>query len=464
MKEPYAESTVYQKYRKTGIDKNKIKAIKECLNACSNFYKVIELDEALMIVRRELAKLYGVDNSGSKVNRSTGSKLNTEACEITTGSKMNTEALQNNGKTTTAVSIESSTQANTGSKMNTDDVNRRTDVLTSSEINALVPIFERDSKLDFYLELESELYDDGKDVLLLIDKEYLCVRNSEFTEADISGFVHSRNTGEPYDGPYPFEEDWDIFYELDELRQDKGIFIPADLMKYAEPYFPETPQVKAMRNFLVGLEITITNAGVDGRSGRSGGVDNSRSASVDNVDDRINVADMMIYNMHTFIRDVHTPPAEAFPIMLDVMKASGYKLSMSELERCMDLFTDLSNNTRMPCNGGYTPNELMKKMGRMRPGMRPGLGGGSPHSTSLTHALLEGIRNGELDGNGLKQMIMGIDDLPIKDSLLKEIDMVMKEIEKNDKPEMAGDQNIGRNAPCPCGSGKKYKHCCGKLN
>ena len=22
---------------------------------------------------------------------------------------------------------------------------------------------------------------------------------------------------------------------------------------------------------------------------------------------------------------------------------------------------------------------------------------------------------------------------------------------------------IGRNDPCPCGSGKKYKHCCGKL-
>jgi hypothetical protein len=21
-------------------------------------------------------------------------------------------------------------------------------------------------------------------------------------------------------------------------------------------------------------------------------------------------------------------------------------------------------------------------------------------------------------------------------------------------------QGIGRNAPCPCGSGKKYKHCC----
>jgi preprotein translocase subunit SecA len=23
---------------------------------------------------------------------------------------------------------------------------------------------------------------------------------------------------------------------------------------------------------------------------------------------------------------------------------------------------------------------------------------------------------------------------------------------------------VGRNEPCPCGSGKKYKHCHGKLN
>ena len=24
-------------------------------------------------------------------------------------------------------------------------------------------------------------------------------------------------------------------------------------------------------------------------------------------------------------------------------------------------------------------------------------------------------------------------------------------------------EKISRNAPCPCGSGKKYKHCCGKI-
>lgn len=27
---------------------------------------------------------------------------------------------------------------------------------------------------------------------------------------------------------------------------------------------------------------------------------------------------------------------------------------------------------------------------------------------------------------------------------------------------MKAEQKVGRNAPCPCGSGKKYKKCCGK--
>ena len=30
-------------------------------------------------------------------------------------------------------------------------------------------------------------------------------------------------------------------------------------------------------------------------------------------------------------------------------------------------------------------------------------------------------------------------------------------------PRTGGKKKIGRNDPCPCGSGKKYKKCCGKL-
>jgi preprotein translocase subunit SecA len=30
------------------------------------------------------------------------------------------------------------------------------------------------------------------------------------------------------------------------------------------------------------------------------------------------------------------------------------------------------------------------------------------------------------------------------------------------KKQKVGGKKIGRNDPCPCGSGKKYKHCCGR--
>ncbi|NLX18285.1 MAG: preprotein translocase subunit SecA, partial [Desulfobulbus sp.] len=35
-------------------------------------------------------------------------------------------------------------------------------------------------------------------------------------------------------------------------------------------------------------------------------------------------------------------------------------------------------------------------------------------------------------------------------------------IEKDRKPIQRAEEKIGRNAPCPCGSGKKYKRCCGR--
>jgi len=33
---------------------------------------------------------------------------------------------------------------------------------------------------------------------------------------------------------------------------------------------------------------------------------------------------------------------------------------------------------------------------------------------------------------------------------------------KSEKRMKVGGKKIGRNDPCPCGSGKKYKHCCGR--
>lgn len=55
----------------------------------------------------------------------------------------------------------------------------------------------------------------------------------------------------------------------------------------------------------------------------------------------------------------------------------------------------------------------------------------------------------------LRQRILAM-DMPSEElrmSLLKEI----ASAQTADKP-----KKVGRNDPCPCGSGKKYKKCCGR--
>ena len=47
-------------------------------------------------------------------------------------------------------------------------------------------------------------------------------------------------------------------------------------------------------------------------------------------------------------------------------------------------------------------------------------------------------------------------------SFLKQSDNNAKK--NNNSPYIRSGKKVGRNDPCPCGSGKKYKQCCGKLN
>jgi len=44
-----------------------------------------------------------------------------------------------------------------------------------------------------------------------------------------------------------------------------------------------------------------------------------------------------------------------------------------------------------------------------------------------------------------------------------EEESAQKEAEETAKPYVRSDRKVGRNEPCPCGSGKKYKHCHGKV-
>lgn len=56
-----------------------------------------------------------------------------------------------------------------------------------------------------------------------------------------------------------------------------------------------------------------------------------------------------------------------------------------------------------------------------------------------------------------------LDDLAKKARSKEDLDAEKELLKKTPKVEpIKGGAGVDRNAPCPCGSGKKYKKCCGK--
>ena len=65
-------------------------------------------------------------------------------------------------------------------------------------------------------------------------------------------------------------------------------------------------------------------------------------------------------------------------------------------------------------------------------------------------------------GNATETTVDTKEDAPIITSYSSaNLDNTPKEVKPKQQPVHVG-KKIGRNEPCPCGSGKKYKHCCGK--
>lgn len=110
--------------------------------------------------------------------------------------------------------------------------------------------------------------------------------------------------------------------------------------------------------------------------------------------------------------------------------------SQKDAEEFTKCYTEMHNHSHVMGNRGYPPHDLFNAMGGVR--SLPGDMIISPRGPEAA-AMLDGSRE-ELAKRGIK-----IDEERI-DSMLAG--------EKRKK--------IGRNDPCPCGSGKKYKNCCGK--
>ena len=110
------------------------------------------------------------------------------------------------------------------------------------------------------------------------------------------------------------------------------------------------------------------------------------------------------------------------------------------------VYSAFHNHVRMQYNRGHTPAELSA----MAPPEKR-----IPQSISFGPNIRQAIADGSMNPDELRQGILAM-DMPSEElrlSILKEIAAAQAEA----KP-----KKVGRNDPCPCGSGKKYKKCCGR--
>ena len=62
----------------------------------------------------------------------------------------------------------------------------------------------------------------------------------------------------------------------------------------------------------------------------------------------------------------------------------------------------------------------------------------------------------------MKQMAEGKIQTEVEKEAEKAIENSGHSDDSTKKEPVKSEKKVGRNEPCPCGSGKKYKNCCGK--
>ena len=137
--------------------------------------------------------------------------------------------------------------------------------------------------------------------------------------------------------------------------------------------------------------------------------------------------------------------------LADIMEMLGGQGIVFPSEKAMrkfvSLMTDVNNHTRMLSNRGWTPNEMLRQMPAAPGGRKPAI---VPMSSEAARLLGEAA-------DELKERGFDVD-----------LDYNADEITTMSMPDgisgktVVGKKKVYPNDPCPCGSGKKYKKCCGR--
>ena len=231
------------------------------------------------------------------------------------------------------------------------------------------------------------------------------------------------NVAKSEDGEESLEINYDRLWELQKKRIGKTQYIPDDLLCYATlDYVPETEQSRALLEWIVQIGVSDEDA------------------------------EEVLCELHEIVCDAETLGKEKQA--MEVLNQRGVVFNRAEdAYEFIKRFTDFNNHTRLPIHKGQIPSEMMKDRKTLPSGIEFGPG------------LQEAIRRGDIDGAALKAGIMAKSELPsgIKMSLASEVDRALAPNEERwIGTTLIKGKKIGPNDPCPCGSGKKYKKCCGR--
>lgn len=199
------------------------------------------------------------------------------------------------------------------------------------------------------------------------------------------------------------------YYELKHLRKGKPLYVPPkdELLKYEDDYYYEkTPQALAMQDFFK------KNCRLNDRE----------------------IEDIMIE-----IRSELTFFDSSIDHIFDINERYGIVFTKSMAEEFIEKYYLWNNNIRMPANKGHTPVELCKLYNI----------DSEPISISPSDYLAKQDEKKSSRDKRISEII--VSDLSPENKFIL-LNMLSKKTKKD----------IPKNAPCPCGSGKKYKRCCGK--
>ena len=132
--------------------------------------------------------------------------------------------------------------------------------------------------------------------------------------------------------------------------------------------------------------------------------------------------------------------------IINKMTEANIEFEEKMINELLELLVAAHNNTRMKENRGYKPSEMeRKKSVDKMPTIVP--------ASSNAAAILKDAAP-QLEAMGVPVDLNGNTDV---------IQTTMFPSGLNGEP-IRGEKKIYPNDPCPCGSGKKYKKCCGKKN